>query len=306
MRISSKEFREFLIPLMADTLAPLTAAAASTATIMYPVDVIRAIRMTSAGGESFSVASFIRTHGLKGMATQGATAEIVKSSVMRVSKFFFFPIACQQLWGAGSNDLTPIQKGISGALATVPEILLISPMECAKLGLQTDFEKTHKNSMTNIMRHIHQTRGWRGLWSGWTGMQLRNGLWTGFYFATLASFKEVIEPTVCGAGMPLGVAQFMAGFSAGTFAALFNTPADVVRSVVQRRMFAEPHRPAYGISPRGAAEHVDVLVDLIHRKGIRGIYPGFGFKAMHLGGSGALMAFFIPIFARMMGIHYDI
>jgi hypothetical protein len=76
---------------MADTLLPLTAAAVSTAAIMYPVDVARALKMSSAGGPAVSIADFYKSHGLKGFVSQGVIPELVKSSSMRVSKFFFSP-----------------------------------------------------------------------------------------------------------------------------------------------------------------------------------------------------------------------
>eukprot|EP00501_MAST-03F_sp_TOSAG23-6_P002607 GSMAST32.ASY1.ANO1.2748.1 assembled CDS len=300
------------------TLIPLTLAAGTTATIMYPVDVVRALRMASAGGtETFSITKFIKTHGVRGLASQGAVAEIVKSSVMRVSKFFFFPLTCNGMFGASSKELAPWQKGLAGCAATIPEIFLITPLEGAKLGLQTDSTKRYSNSMTNIMKHVYQTRGLGGLWTGWAGLQLRNGLWTGTYFATLSSFKEVIEPGVVGVGLPQGVAQFTAGFCAGTFAAAFNTPADVIRTIVQRRMFNEITASMKGSSEvtvtrtgfslgLGFPEHFRVFKEIIGKSGIKGVYPGFGFKAMHLGGSGALMAMFIPIFSRLLGIKYDI
>ena len=226
---------------------------------------------------------------------------------MRRRQFFFFPVSCRAVWGKGSKDLSPLQKGIAGALATVPEILMITPLELAKLGLQTDKKNEFRNSSSRMLRHIYETRGGVGaLWSGWTGLQFRNGLWTGTYFATLQSFKNVIEPQVLNMGLPQGVAQFTAGFCAGTFAACFNTPADVVRSVVQRQMMSDPSRPAYGISPKGFAEHVRVLRTLARDQGVaKGLFPGFGFKALHLGGSGALMALFVPIFAKLLGIKYN-
>lgn len=265
-----------------ETLAPLTMAAATTALVMYPVDVVRALRMASAGGkETFSLSGFIKTHGVKGLASQGAMAEIVKSSVMRVSKFFFFPISCRAVFGRGASELSPWQKGLAGALATVPEIFMITPLELAKLGLQTDTKNEFKNSSSRLLRHLYTHRGGVGsLWSGWSGLQFRNGVWTGTYFATLQSFKNVIEPSVVNIGLPQGVAQFSAGFAAGTFAACFNTPADVVRSVVQRQMLSDPARPAYGISLRGIMEHVQMTKTLAREQGIaKGLFPGFGFKA---------------------------
>lgn len=236
-------------------------------------------------------------------------AEIVKSSVMRVSKFFFFPLSCSALWGTKKvSELTPVKKGLAGALATVPEIFMITPLELAKLGLQTDSKKEFGNSSSKILRHIYNTRGGVGaLWSGWTGLQFRNGVWTGAYFASLGSFKSTIEPPVKSWGLPQDVAQFTSGFCAGTFAACFNTPADVVRSVVQRQMLSDPTRKAYGISFGGVAEHITCTGKLIRDRGVsKGLFPGFGFKALHLGGSGALMALFVPIFSKMLGIKYDI
>jgi hypothetical protein len=80
-----------------ETLAPLTCAAATTAFVMYPVDVVRALKMASAGGkEAFSLTGFIKSHGVKGLASQGAMAEIVKSRYLNLlnlclaSLFFFF------------------------------------------------------------------------------------------------------------------------------------------------------------------------------------------------------------------------
>ena len=37
--------------------------------------------------------------------------------------------------------------------------------------------------------------------------------------------------------------------------------------------------------------------EIVSTRGIGGLYTGLGFKAVHLGGSGALMAAFIPFFA---------
>jgi solute carrier family 25 (mitochondrial 2-oxodicarboxylate transporter), member 21 len=92
---------------------------------------------------------------------------------------------------------------------------------------------------------------------------------------------------------------------AGVFASIPNAPGDVVRSVVQKKLFENPDRKAYGISFGGAKEHFDVAKEILANKGIRGLYAGFSFKALHLGGSGALMALFIPIFSKLFGITYS-
>jgi hypothetical protein len=182
---------------------------------------------------------------------------------------------------------------------------MISPMEVAKIGLQLDRENKFKNNSTAFARHIYETKGLSGLYSGWAGMQWRQSFWTGTYFATLSSWKGLVEPPIRQAGGGDALANLTSGFLAGVFASIPNAPGDVVRSVVQKKLFQEPGRVAKGISLGGIMEHISVANEIIGARGITALYAGFGFKAMHLGGSGALMAMFVPIFSDMMGIKYS-
>lgn len=288
------------------TLAPLTAAAVTTAAGMYPVDVMRALKMSSAGdsGKSVSIGDHYRKFGVKGFVSKGMLPEIAKSSVMRVSKFFFFPIMCDNIWGKDSKKCSPLQKGLAGALATVPEILMISPLEVAKIGMQLDHKNQFNNNSRAFVMHQWKTRGLGGVYVGWAGMQWRQCFWTGTYFATLSFWKGQIEPLGQSIGAPDFATRIAAGFVAGFVATFPNAPGDVVRSVIQKRVFENPSQPAYGISPRGVMEHVQVASEIVAARGIKGLYTGLGFKAVHLGGSGALMAAFIPFFADLMGIEY--
>lgn len=273
---------------------------------MYPVDVMRALKMASAGSkDGFSIGEFYKKYGIKGMLGQGLLPELLKSSSMRVSKFFFFPICLEKIFKKSSKEATPLQKGLSGALATIPEILLISPMEVAKIGLQLDKENKFKNNSIEFIKHIHKTKGFSGLYSGWTGMQWRQCFWTGTYFATLSSWKKLVEPSIKNVGGGNDLANLISGFIAGVFASIPNAPGDVVRSVVQKKLFENLDRKAYGISVGGVKEHINVAQEIIKAKGVKGLYAGFTFKALHLGGSGACMAYFVPIFSKLMGIPYS-
>jgi len=272
---------------------------------MYPVDVMRAIKMSSAGSkDSITIGQYYQKFGWKGFVSKGVVPEIAKSSVMRVSKFFFFPIVCEGLHGKQVKEASVLEKASAGALATVPEILMISPLEVAKLGMQLDTENKYKNNSTNFIKDTYRTRGFGGLYVGWAGMQWRQSFWTGTFFATISWWKAQVEQPLKDLGAPAQVAQLVSGFLAGFFATFPNAPGDVVRSVVQKKSFADPTRPAYGISPAGVMEHLVVAKEIVQSSGVRGLYSGLAFKAAHLGGSGALMAVFIPIFSNMMGIPY--
>jgi hypothetical protein len=81
---------------------------------MYPVDVMRALKMSSAGGSAVSITDFYKSHGLKGFVSQGVIPELVKSSSMRVSKFFFFPECCKLFYGRPPGKCSPLEKGLAG------------------------------------------------------------------------------------------------------------------------------------------------------------------------------------------------
>lgn len=54
-----------------DTLAPISAACAVTAAVMYPVDVVRALKMASATGPGYTMKQFVKSHGIVGVMSQG-------------------------------------------------------------------------------------------------------------------------------------------------------------------------------------------------------------------------------------------
>lgn len=42
--------------------------------------------------------------------------------------------------------------------------------------------------------------------------------------------------------------------------------------------------------------------DIVATKGAGSLYSGFGFKALHMGGSGAFVSMLIPVFAKAFGV----
>ena len=245
-----------------DTLLPLVPSSLIVAVVFYPIDVLRALKMSSAGGQGVTPQQFYAKYGIRGFFGQGMAPEVTRATVMRVSKFFFNPIMSDALWGKAPKDCTIPQKMVSGALATFPEILAISPFEVAKLGLQVDTANTHKNNMMNFMKHMYKTRGISGLYCGWFGMQCRQSIFTGIFFGTVGTFRQKFRDN----GFHPTVATLGGGVLAGCLGALGgNIPSDVVRSVVQKKAFSDPSRPTHGISPAGVLEHLTVAKRLLPR-----------------------------------------
>eukprot|EP00300_Choanocystis_sp_HF-7_P033115 c4540_g1_i1.p1 GENE.c4540_g1_i1~~c4540_g1_i1.p1 ORF type:complete len:225 (+),score=45.88 c4540_g1_i1:49-723(+) len=181
------------------TLPPITLGALATATIMYPADLVRALKMSSAAEGKQSVPNLLRNfyqvHGAKGFVTQGVGPEMMRATYMRVLKFFLFPITHRAFFGKEQSVGTTFTKGVAAAVASLPEGLTIAPMEVAKIGLQLDKEKRFQNNSMAVVRHIMQTRGWTGLFMGYTGMQYRQTAWTAAYFATLSYWQAWFPPS---------------------------------------------------------------------------------------------------------------
>ncbi|MDP2437266.1 MAG: MC/SLC25 family protein [archaeon] len=204
-------------------------------------------------------------------------------------------------------------RAIAGAIATIPEVAFITPMELAKIGLQLDREKRFNNNGTALVRHVHGRTGFWGIFPGFLGVQGRQALWTGTYFATLPMFESVFIPLM--ASLPIdqskqrSVGQAVGGFVAGVAGAAANTPVDVVRTnlqkaALQRLMAPDAElvrvRPTPAFFASAFTDFFSMSGKILAEKGFLALYFGFLPKAVHLGGGGALMAWLVPAFSRLM------
>merc|ERR1712083_608909 len=188
--------------------------------------------------------------------------------------------------------------GISGALGTVPEVLAISPLENIKLAAQLDKDGKFAGS-ADIAKHILKTRGFSGLMIGFSGMQVRQFLWTGGFFLSLDVYKGAVANVVSNK-----LAQdVLSGFAAGATGTALNCWTDVCRSVVQKKALADTFDPAKPrpsmMEPLNPGPFFAEAGNLMATRGIGGHYAGVGPKMVHLGGSGAILAVLMPRFKSM-------
>lgn len=280
-----------------DTLPPIAGAAATVSIAMYPVDVVRALCMSNPGtSPPEAVRGFLAAHGWSGFVKQGLAAEITRATVSRVAKFFFQPIFHKSVFGCPESKGSPATKGAAGALATFPEVFLISPLENIKLAEQLDKDKKF-SGMTDVTKHIMRTRGISGFYTGWFGMQVRQCLWTGGFFLSLDVFKGGVKSVGVSNNL---LVDILGGFGAGAFGTMLNCWCDVCRSVVQKEAIAATFDPAIprpsAMSAFNPGPFVAKAGEVMATKGIGGLYAGVGPKMVHLGGGGALLAVLMPRF----------
>ena len=294
------------------TLPPVTAAAVTVAVAMYPVDIVRALVMANAGGKPQSagqlVTGFYQTHGIQGFLKQGLGPEMIRATFSRAIKFWLHPITHGVVFGKKQSEGSAVTKGLAGAIATIPEVLAISPFENAKLAAQLDREKRFKGS-ADVLGHLYRTRGPQGLYIGYFGMQIRQAIWTGGFFMSLDVFKGWSENIF---GKKTVMADTVAGFGAGVFGTILNTWTDVVRTAIQKEALADTFdpkitRPSFGPAYllSGPTSVVSTASKIFAARGIAGLYSGFLVKSVYLGGSGALLSVLVPRFKALWGVRDD-
>jgi solute carrier family 25 2-oxodicarboxylate transporter 21 len=275
---------------------------------MYPVDIVRALVMAQASGQKSSVPTLVKnfynTHGAIGFIKQGLGPEMARAIFSRVIKFWLQPLAHKLIFKKTEKQGSSISKGIAGAIATIPEVLIISPFENLKLAQQLDKDKKFKNS-SDVFNHLIQKRGFSGLYLGYFGMQIRQLLWTGTFFLTLDVYQKKIEKLSGGKSITTDV---LAGFAAGVSGTMANCWTDVVRTVIQKKAIAETFdpkisRPRFNLSYclSGITSVAETFGNIYQNRGITGLYAGFAVKSIYLGGSGSFLAVLVPRFKKMWG-----
>jgi solute carrier family 25 2-oxodicarboxylate transporter 21 len=291
---------------------------------MYPVDVLRAVSMSQATGANGSLLdamrAFHKAHGWSGFIRQGAAQEVLRSTTMQSLKFFLFPLFHEGMFAQDERLGSAATRAAAGATCALVEGVFIGPLECAKTGLQLDTTNRFGNSGLRVLRECVRARGPLGAYTGYLGVQWRQSSWTAAFFGSLRFFERRVDEALAFVGLDrskrkaelayLAPAHKVAsGFSAGAFASLFNCPADVVRTNVQKELLsaialAEPRR-RLSVGEFFAAEaeaHWRIGRGIVAAKGLVGLYTGYAAKASHLGGCGALMALLVPRFRLMLGV----
>lgn len=313
------------------TVLPVLAASFCTAAAMYPLDFIRAQQMAfpeqwKDTGAADLVRGVLATHGYKGLLTQGLAPELGRATLSRFIKFALYPAVHKIISGRPASEGSLLTRAAAGGLTTVPELLAVLPLELLKVALQLDTEGKYENSMVRAFQHLYSTHGPRLLTVGYLAMQYKQASWALVYFASLVLYERLViwamlsiwsaarwvigrrEAELYGEAYGWtdqdqelssggrASARAVAGFFAGATGALANTPGDVVRTMIQKRFLSTGGSVPEWVGLGQVDIHMKVLRGLIEEGGWQALYNGLVWKALHMGGVGALMALLVPLF----------
>lgn len=286
-----------------------------TGLLMYPVDVVRAICMANPGQSALhSLRWFVQANGIIGFAKQGLSAEVSRATLARGLKFSSLnPVHKTLFGGRDFQQGSMMTKGISGALSTIGEIIVCSPFENIKLAEQlakdpaVKIEQSRFKNSLDIGKHLVRQRGIASLWTGYAGMQMRQMLWSGVYFATVDNVRVSVR-THLPDYIPTWATNLMSGFACGAFAALFSCPPDVCRTTYQKAQLSVAFTPNMNKNMRMGLWDVTVgdFAAILRQArtvcasdaGFFGLWAGIGPKMAYLGGGGAILALVMPLFKQ--------
>ena len=289
-----------------DAVPPIIAGAFVTATVMYPVDVVRAISMANPGQSALGgLRWFIRENGVAGFVRQGLVPEVLRATLARGVKFSGLGPIHTTLFGRDFEKGSVLSRSIAGSLATIAEIALCSPFENVKLAEQLAKDPALniqlRGGSTGIGQYIINQRGPWALWTGYAGMQGRQMLWSGVYFGTVNKFVAGVD--ALSPHTPSVLNKLLGGFFAGSFAAVFSCPFDVCRTGIQKAQLAAVFQrssatkmTAWDVSAGDTAAIVREGRAITARVGWGGLWAGIGPKMAYLGGGGAILAWIMPVF----------
>jgi len=225
--------------------------------------------------------------------------EVFASSIARGGKFFLQPIIKDHLLRLGFKE-SYVTTGLSGVVATFPEVWTLSAVENIKLAQQLDKHKRF-NGVTDVAQHLIRTRGFfGGMFCGYFGLQVRGCIFVGGTFLTIDMFRDNLR--AAGVSNSLTV-DLVGGFTSGVFGVALNCWADVVRSVTQRKQIqasfdATIPRPSI-FEPINPMPFVREAGSIMSARGVGGLYAGVGPKMIHLGVGNALLFVLLPRFKTM-------
>jgi solute carrier family 25 2-oxodicarboxylate transporter 21 len=196
------------------------------------------------------------------------------------------------LSGHSSSSSTSLLAAITaGALSGLPEAVILTPFELIKVRLQSKQYLGHYRNTQDCFRKMIRQEGVSSLFRGLTPTILRNCVWNGAYFGLIHMIKpQLPKPESVFEDMAI---SFVSGSVSGTFATIFNTPFDVVKSRIQNEIVPIS---SSSIQTRIYRNTSQSLLYLYRTEGFSSLYKGFLTKVLKMSvGGGVSIAVFEAI-----------
>uniref|UniRef100_A0A0D9VJ76 Uncharacterized protein n=1 Tax=Leersia perrieri TaxID=77586 RepID=A0A0D9VJ76_9ORYZ len=231
---------------------------------LHPIDTVKTIIQVNSSGRSSFYHTLRHTlvergvlglyGGLASKIACSAPISAIYTLTYEIVKGFLLPIL--------PKDYCSIAHCAAGGCSSIATSFIFTPSECIKQQMQVGSQ--YHNCWDALLGCIRRG-GITSLYAGWGAVLCRNVPHSVVKFYTYESLKQcMLKSAPANSNLDSGQTLFCGGF-AGSTAALFTTPFDVVKTRVQLQALC-PVSKYEGVLP--------ALKEIFQREGFQGLYRG--------------------------------
>ncbi|CAH1451408.1 unnamed protein product [Lactuca virosa] len=230
---------------------------------LHPMDTVKTVIQscpTDQRSIPYISKSIISERGLSGLY-RGITSNIASSAPISAIYTFSYESVKGALLPLFAKEHQSLAHCIAGGCASVATSFVFTPSERIKQQMQVG---SHYHSCWNAFWGIVGKGGFSSLYNGWGAVLCRNVPHSIIKFYTYESLKKLMSLHQAHA-QPTTLSTLLCGGLAGSTAALFTTPFDVVKTRLQTQIPGSVNR-YHGV--------FDTLKDIAQHEGPKGLYRG--------------------------------
>ncbi|KAJ0105747.1 hypothetical protein Patl1_17726 [Pistacia atlantica] len=251
---------------------------------LHPVDTIKTVIQTCRAEQKsicYIGRSIVSERGLTGLY-RGIASNIASSAPISAVYAFTYESVKGALLPHFPKEFHSLAHCIAGGCASVATSFIFTPSEHIKQQMQVG---SHYHNCWNALIGIIKKGGLPSLYAGWGAVLCRNvphsiikvinliclfglrshAVYLESKFYTYESLKQMMSPSLHFSAQPSTIQTLVCGGLAGSTAALFTTPFDVVKTRLQTQIPGS-------ISQYNSVYHA--LQEIGKREGLKGLYRG--------------------------------
>mmetsp|Transcript_18870 Transcript_18870/g.36375 ORF Transcript_18870/g.36375 Transcript_18870/m.36375 type:complete len:463 (-) Transcript_18870:184-1572(-) len=287
------------------------AAGVLVSVCLHPIDTLKVLIQSQASSVRqipVVLGKFLTQRGARGLysglaanlACSAPISAIYTSSYEVVKEALLPMIPASQSW---------VAHCVAGGCASIATSFVYTPSECIKQRMQV---QAHK-STASAMRVILKQDGLSGFYRGWTAVLARNIPHSAIKFFSFEQLKWILlskqlsaaqdrqgSSSASSSGEPLSVGlspvqMLVIGGIAGSTAACFTTPFDVIKTRLQTQGALQSATQHKGV--------VDALFSIIAKEGVGGLYRGIAPRLLIYMSQGAIFFASYEIVKQLVNVH---
>ncbi|MFS7914128.1 putative mitochondrial carrier domain superfamily [Helianthus anomalus] len=259
---------------------------------LHPMDTVKTVVQschTDQRSIPYISKSIISERGLLGLY-RGIASNVASSAPISAIYTFSYESVKAALLPLFAKEYHSLAHCIAGGCASVATSFVFTPSERIKQQMQVG---SHYRSCWNAFLGIVGKGGFLSLYNGWGAVLCRNVPHSIIKFYTYEGLKSVLLTSNDAHGQSTTISTLLCGGLAGSTAALFTTPFDVVKTRLQTQI------------PGSASRYNGVyntLRDIARHEGLQGLYRGLTPRLFMYMTQGALFFASYESFKRLLSL----